>query len=132
MAAMKMVGTCLKSKPDKSLNIMLVAKDTICSDIQKILGVISTKGQKILGECIIRDTLVEGSGMSLKPEDTEISTYPPYKTGGQHLGLTHSGVLIFHHPTGLGVVSVNERSQHRNKEKALVMLEILLELETGQ
>lgn len=67
--------------------------------------------------------------MILKPEDLEISTYPPYKTGGQHVGLTHSGVLIVHQPTGLGVVSVSERSQYRNKERALVMLEILVELE---
>lgn len=39
--------------------------------------------------------------MTLKPEDLEISTYPPYKTGGQHVGLTHSGVLIVHHPAML-------------------------------
>lgn len=70
--------------------------------------------------------------MNLKPEDLEISTYPPYKTGGQHVGLTHSGVLIVHIPTGLGVVSITERSQHRNKERALTMLEILVELEEGQ
>lgn len=69
--------------------------------------------------------------MTLKPEDLEISTYPPYKSnaGGQHVGLTSSGILIVHKPTGFGVVSFNERSQHRNKEKALVMLEILVELE---
>jgi peptide chain release factor 2 len=67
--------------------------------------------------------------MNLKPEDLEVSTYPPYKTGGQHVGLTHSGVLIVHIPTGLGVVSTTERSQYRNKERALTMLEILVELE---
>lgn len=67
--------------------------------------------------------------MNLKPEDLAISTYPPYKTGGQHVGLTHSGVLIVHISTGLGVVSVTERSQYRNKERALTMLEILVELE---
>lgn len=68
--------------------------------------------------------------MNLKPEDLEISTYPLYRNaGGQHVGLTHSGILIVHKPTGLGVVSVNERSQYRNKERALVMLEILVELE---
>ena len=64
--------------------------------------------------------------MNLKPEDLEISTYPPYRTGGQHVGLTHSGVLVYHSLTGLGVVSVSERSQYRNKERALVMLEILV------
>ena len=69
--------------------------------------------------------------LKVKPEDLEISTYPPYKTGGQHVGLTHSGVLVVHVPTGLGVVSVSERSQYRNKERALVMLEILVELEVS-
>ena len=70
--------------------------------------------------------------MSLKPADLEISTYPSYKTGGQHVGLTHSGVLVVHVPTGLGVVSVSERSQYRNKERALLMLEILVELEDSE
>lgn len=68
--------------------------------------------------------------MNLKAEDLEISTYPPYpNAAGQHVGVTRSGILIVHKPTGIGVVSVSERSQHRNKEKALVMLEILVELE---
>lgn len=83
----------------------------------------------MLGGCIIKVMLVGGDGVNLKPEDLEISTYPPYKTGGQHVGLTHSGVLIVHIPTGLGVVSVTERSQYRNKEGALTMLEILVEFE---
>lgn len=68
--------------------------------------------------------------MKVKPEDLEISIYPPYKVGGQHVGLTHSSVLVVHVPTGLGVVSVSERSQFRNRERALVMLEILVELES--
>lgn len=70
--------------------------------------------------------------MNLKPEDLEISTYPPYKPNacGQYVGLTHSGVLIVHQPTGLGVVSVSERSQYRNRERAMIMLEFLIELET--
>lgn len=69
--------------------------------------------------------------MNLKPQDLEISTYPPHKTktGGQHVGLTHSGVLVVHVPTGLGVVSVSERSQYRNRERAMIMLEFLIELE---
>ena len=39
-------------------------------------------------------------------------------------------MLIVHQPTGLGVVSISERSQYRNRERALVMLEILVELES--
>lgn len=66
----------------------------------------------------------------IKPEDIEVSTYPDIKSkGGQHVGLTNSGVLIMHKPTGLGVVSMNERSQYRNKEKALEVLEWWLTFE---
>lgn len=66
----------------------------------------------------------------IKPEDIEVSTYPDIKSkGGQHVGLTSSGVLILHKPTGLGVVSMNERSQYRNRERAIIMLEFLVESE---
>lgn len=65
----------------------------------------------------------------IKPEDIEVSIYPDVKSkGGQHVGLTSSGVLIMHKTTGLGVVSMNERSQHKNKELALIMLEMVIEL----
>lgn len=65
----------------------------------------------------------------IRPEDIEVSTYSDIKSrGGQHVGLTSSGVLIMHKPTGLGIVSMNERSQHKNKELALIMLEMVIEL----
>lgn len=65
----------------------------------------------------------------IKPEDIEASIYPDIKSkSGQHVGLTSSGVLILHKPTGLGVVSMNERSQHKNRELALIMLEMVIEL----
>lgn len=65
----------------------------------------------------------------VKPEDIEVSIYPDIKSkGGQHVGLISSGVLIIHKATGLGVVSMNERSQHKNKELALIMLEMVIEL----
>jgi len=66
----------------------------------------------------------------IKPEDVEVSIYPDIKSkGGQRVGLTSSGVLIMHKPSGLGVVSMNERSQHKNKEKALEVLEWWLTFE---
>jgi len=65
----------------------------------------------------------------IKPEDIEVSIYPDIKSkGGQHVGLTSSGVLIMHKPSGLGIVSTSERSQYKNKELALVVLELVLEL----
>jgi peptide chain release factor 2 len=65
--------------------------------------------------------------MKLSPKDLEISTDIERRVGGQHVGLTSSAIT-----TQIGVVCNSERSQHSNKEKALAMLEILVELEMGE
>lgn len=70
--------------------------------------------------------------MKLNNKDLEISTDIQRKAGGQHVGLTSSAVKIMHIPTQIGVVCNSERSQYANKEKALAMLEILVELEMGE
>jgi hypothetical protein len=46
------------------------------------------------------------------------------------VGLTTSGIIVHHMPSGLGVSCDSERSQHANKEKALRLLEQLLHLVT--
>ena len=70
--------------------------------------------------------------MKLNNKDLEVSIYPERQVGGQHVGTGPSGVKIVHHPTSIGVVCYSERSQYANKEKALAMLEILVELEVGE
>ncbi len=65
----------------------------------------------------------------IKPEDILLKTYPEPKTGGMMVGVRNQGIEIFHIPTKIGVIVDSERSQHLNKQKALAMLEILLELE---
>lgn len=55
-------------------------------------------------------------------EHLEIETWPPQPIGGQHVGLTPSGVKIVHLPTGLTAICDMERSQHRNKEIAMDMI----------
>jgi protein subunit release factor A len=47
--------------------------------------------------------------------------------GGQHQNVTESGVRLVHLPTGIRVVSREERSQHRNRERALARLREKLE-----
>jgi hypothetical protein len=42
------------------------------------------------------------------------------------VGLTTSGIIVHHMPSGLGVSCDSERSQHQNKEKALQLLEALI------
>jgi peptide chain release factor 2 len=68
------------------------------------------------------------------PDDDEallaecrVETFRSGGPGGQHQNVTESGVRLTHLPTGIRVVSREERSQHRNRERALARLREKLE-----
>lgn len=69
--------------------------------------------------------------MELKDDDLEFHSWPPEPRGGQHTGKYHFGILIIHRPTGLSCVSVSERSQLANKNKALYNLREMYEFLCG-